>query len=208
MDFPSVARRHLDPLLSRVDLRPCPDQYVGEVATMLSIKKFPVRQPASQRPQNKCCVLLILESPHTSEFKGDPAPAKGSTGISIATRLTSVRGLGLDSVGSFGLLLLNAVQYQCSLGLPTSVARDNVFLEMWRMGGRNDFTARLKELFLPGDIVVNSCTKGNARKSTDQLRVHVQRAIESAELGALALRRTHPSSWRSKLNRDYEWPNA
>jgi hypothetical protein len=206
MNFQDTASRHLNRLASKVDLRPCPDQYVGEVRAIESRRALAERGPAEQRPQSQPCVLLILESPHIREFIGDPAPAKGPTGFSIATRLRSVPGL--ESVDSFGLLLMNAIQYQCSLGLPTTVARDDVFLEMWRLGGSENFIKRLKELFQPGDIVVNSCTMGKARQPTDQLRIQVQRAIESALPGAPVLRRTHPAAWHSKAHLEYEWPNA
>lgn len=208
MDFRTIAERKTYGPLPKLDLRPCPDQYVGKIAVIQSNKKITDRQPAEQRPQGEPCVLLVLESPHIREFRHQPAPAMGSTGTSIATRLSNIRGL--DDASGFGLVLLNAIQHQCSLGLPTTVARGHVFLEMWQSGGSESFTKRLDTLFRPGDIVVNACTKGGKRKPAEQLRVLVQSAIESTlrGKGAVILRRTHPSSWHSSVNHGHEWPYA
>lgn len=204
MNFPDTADRHLQDLTSRVDHRRCPDQYVGRLAEMQSLKALGSRQPASKRPRHQPCVLLILESPHIREYVGDPGPAKGSTGISIANRLQ--RAIGREFPEEFGLLLINAIQFQCSLGLPTIVKRDEVFIEMWKKGGRDDFIKRLRSLFLPGDVIVNACTRGSVHRPADQLRTHVQQAIEASLPGQKVLRRTHPSSWHSRANLKYEWP--
>jgi hypothetical protein len=142
------------------------------------------------------------------EFPQDkgPAPANGSTGLNIRNHLSKMRGL--ENAAGFGLLLINAIQHQCSLGLPTNVARDRLFLEVWRSGGRDSFTTDLYKLFRPGDIVVNACTKGGGRKPADQLRVLVQDAIRSVLPDETVLRRTHPSSWHFPVKFAHEWTDS
>lgn len=203
MDFSEIAARHLFEGLSKIEARPCPDQYVGEVTAIEENKVFPVRARLSERPTNRPCVLLVLESPHISEFKEEPAPAKGPTGINIALYLRRVQGL--ESINGFGLILINAVQYQCSLGFPTKKFRDVVFLDVWESGGRRDFSERLHGLYQPGDKVVNCCTKGSSPNPERQLRVLVQRTIENTLSGVPVLQRNHPSAWHFPANRARDW---
>ena len=79
---------------------------------------------------------------------------------------------------------------------------------IWKVGGREDFSARLENLHRPGDVVVVACTKGNiAGGKNYQLRSIVHDAAQDTLQGkdGVILRRTHPSSWYAKNNRDFEW---
>src|SRR5450830_340915 len=203
MNFRAIAERHLLERPSRIEVRLCPDQYVGKVTSIGANKTFQIRQPASERPSNQPCILLVLESPHVSEFKGEPAPANGTTGTSIARYLRMVPGLELTD--GFGLILINAVQQQCSLGKPPERFRDKIFREVWAGGGQVYFAARLKRLFRPDDIVVNCCTKGSSSKTEIQLRVLVQHTIASTLLHVSVLHRNHPSFWHVPANRERDW---
>ena len=102
-------------------------------------------------------MILILESPHKDEFKGEPGPARGATGHAISSQLMNV--IGLRQFSDYGLILMNAIQYQCSLGKPTAKHRDTVFRRVWGSGGAEDFKDRLKTTYRPGDVIVNCCTK-------------------------------------------------
>jgi hypothetical protein len=143
---------------------------------------------------------MIIESPHVQEFVGEPAPAKGNTGRLIRKWIKSVCG---TQYGSYGLVLVNAIQHQCSLGMPTKCFRDEVFETIWSQYGEQEFIARLKKLHRKGDMVVNCCTRGNLLGR--ELRHAVQRAIKNANIGCNPMRRTHPSSWYSEKNRNYVW---
>jgi hypothetical protein len=130
IDFAAIANRYRQSHRSALEERRCPDQFSGVISEVERSGNFACRVSASERPPNLPCVLLILESPHTSEFDACPGPAKGSTGRNIVRYLRQVPGL--QDKGDFGLLLVNAVQFQCSLGRPTSEVRDAVFIDSAR----------------------------------------------------------------------------
>lgn len=202
MDFPSIVSS-LNLLPGRkVEARLCPDQFVGRVSEIEAAGAIVSRRPASCRPEGTG-LLLILESPHIKEYEGQPAPAQGTTGRHIATFTRQVPGL--EATAALPVVLVNAVQHQCSLGKPTGYCRDRVFIAAWFNGGKADFVARLKALYRAGDLVVCGCTKGNGSTPTNQLRQLVHQAIQEAIPGALVLRRTHPSGWNIRQNRVYEW---
>ena len=59
--------------------------------------------------------------------------------------------------------LINAIQYQCSLGVATKHYRDEVFTKLWENQGiRDDFKERVQE-FSP-NVIINSCTQGDLKE--------------------------------------------
>lgn len=197
------------------DFRACPDQYVGLIKSFLPGADFPERLcPSVRRPKH--CFLMILESPHRTEFRrkrvgrwidDDLGPAYGATGKSITRHLSKV--LDLKKYPEYGLILINAVQYQCSRATKPldEKLRDATFTKIWSEGGREDFLRRLSAIHRPGDIVVNSCTQGNIKVKADELRELVQDAIISAALDSQthSLRSSHPASWRSADRLKQAW---
>jgi hypothetical protein len=182
------------------DVRRCPDVYVGtidklstESAEGCGILRFAAGERSTTRPDAPC-LLLVMESPHVDEFdasKGDyvPWPANGKTGQAIQKRTPKLAvDLGLPSEA--GLILLNAIPFQCSLGSQDTPAsgskpsvnwrkrRDEVFRQVWNSGGRELFLDRLRSWHCRGDTLVNACTRGRSGKP---LRDLVEEAI-----------RTHP----------------
>ena len=175
----------------------CPDQCVGEIAKFgHDTSDFPRRGPAIQR-ESSPYVILVMESPHTQEFDGEPGPAKGSTGDQIRRHIAEIlRELSPSPPSE--LILVNAIQYQCSLGVDTEVHRDEVFRRFWEKGGRRDFEERLTQVYNPGDLLLNCCTDG---KPTKGLRKLVTAAIHDS-LGMVPLHSgPHPCSWYSPRNR-------
>lgn len=185
-----------------VESRACPDQFLGVVNELVAMSSFAKRIPAHQRPGH-ACVLLVLESPHVEEFVGEPGPAKGATGEMIRQYLPTA--LGLPNIHDYGLLLVNAIQHQCSLGARTNVYRDRIFRSVWVNGGELDFRNRIISLFQPGDVLVNCCTKGNDFEVFDPLRNLVETALRTSIPNVLSLRRTHPASWFDAKWRGKEW---
>lgn len=202
IDFRQIVTEVVDEPPPNYETRICPDQYVGEIGAMLKLKKFADCLSSSSRPE-KPAVLLILESPHTSEFKDKVGPAKGVTGTNIAKCLTFVPGL--ENVLDSSLILMNAVQYQCSLGKMTSEHRDKVFKAVWERGGKEDFLQRLRGAFRRGDIIVCACTQGNRSKGAGELRQLVHRVIAQEFPEATILRRTHPAKWNMPSRRNFQW---
>lgn len=204
MKFKVIAKKVLlEKAEMPIEERLCPDQYVGVISTLSSNDvDFPVRMSVEDRPTGLKCVVMILESPHIDEFSKNLGPAKGKTGRLIREHILQVEGL--SNYNERGLVLMNAIQYQCSLGYRTDFHRDDVFVAAWEKGARNNFISRLNKIFLPGDVIVNCCTKGKLKNK--ELRQLVQKAIPSNK--GEVLRRTHPSSWYSAKNRNSQWKLA
>lgn len=205
MTFVDLASAVIRNKISSIENRFCPDQYVGIISSFRADQgDFPVRLAENERPAGLKCLIMIIESPHIEEFIGDPCPAKGKTGQLIRKWIRKVPGL--SAYGGYGLILVNAIQYQCSLGAPTRCFRDDVFKAAWREGGEEAFIERLKGICRNGDAIANCCTNGNIKKT--ELRQLVQAAITKIEMRCPVHRRTHPSSWYSEKNRKYEWMSA
>jgi hypothetical protein len=180
----------------------CEDVYVGKISTFLSNQDDFLRLPVNERPEDIRCLIMILESPHIEEYKVNPAePVKGTTGRNIREYILSVNGL--SGYNNYGLIIVNAIQYQCSLGQSTKYFRDDMFKSMWKDGGENSFIQRLIGLYKTDDVIVNCCTKGGGT-GKNELRKIVQAAI-TTNLRFNPLKRTHPSSWNIKKQRNTIW---
>lgn len=183
----------------------CLDQYVGTLESNFGRNRdFSLRISADSAPVINQRVILILESPHLNEFKAPIGPAKGTTGRLIRCHLREVLTGLADNTAS--LFLVNAVQYQCSLGYSPNEFRDAVFCKAWELFGQVDFARRLQEL-VNGQtaLVVNACTKGNSRGLEVPLRAMVERTIAAAIGRQSDIRISHPSSWASANNRNATW---
>ncbi len=185
-----------------IEGRLCPDQYIGRLGDLGLAGAMSHRFAADSRPRGGG-LLVVLESPHIEEFRGEPAPARGRTGRNIAKYLGQVApaGVGPDSP----VVLVNAIQLQCSLGFPTECFRDKVFTAVWNSGGRADFVDRLRRLSRPRDLVLCCCTKGASQKPVAHLRQLVYTAICETLPTVTCSRRTHPAAWHKPELRDYEW---
>jgi hypothetical protein len=204
--FRAIAEIYVDDHYLTLQAARCPDQDVGPVRELAEAKEFRGAEVSERRDRRR--VILILESPHLREFSvpGAPAPARGSTGANIRRYLSEVEGLG--DVGGYNLILMNPVQYQCSLGAsPIDARRVKIFTSTWNRSGAADFVRRLRSYYAAGDRVVNCCTvkaNGNAVQGAMTLRRLVQEAILTVVPAALrrdVLCRTHPASWVSGNNR-------
>lgn len=199
--FEEVARNAVQQLLVNVEPRACPDQYVGPLSALSgSASDFPCREAANFGEAPSKRVVLILESPHQKEFREPIGPAKGSTGTLIRRYLREVLGSHVDN--HCGVVLMNAIQNQCSLGRPTHEVRDVVFVAVWEQFGRADFCQRLRTIAnRPETFVVNACTKGNLEGLHGSLRQMVEGAIHETRGCESNLWTNHPASWASANNR-------
>ncbi len=184
----------------------CPDQYVGLVNKAgyqlgPSTSDFDVRQPPGERPFNAPPIVMILESPHKSEFPrdGSAGPARGATGTRIRKHLAQAfRCLPLIDNVHRPLILMNAIQHQCSLGQPPKCHRDTVFCLMWDQPRvRIDFSRRLRGYTQDkGALVINACTLGSFKKNgREELWRRVENVIGQTLRRPSDLIIPHPASW-------------
>lgn len=180
----------------------CPDRYVGRIEQVRGAADWSnVNPDVSIGRPNWRCILLVMESPHIDEYRDatNPRPANGKTGKHLRAGLHELAAsVSLDD--GVGLVLLNAINFQCSLGVPTRYFRDDVFIAAWQDEtiGRKHFTERLRAWYRPqlGDVIVNACTRGCSKSSSRSLRLMVEHAIATVEPDtSRRTRRCHPYGW-------------
>lgn len=115
-------------------------------------------------------IIIVLESPHKNEYSKELiAPAMGMTGKKIKFLFLNILNdklkTNIKENEVYDLIIMNAIQYQASLGLNTKIFRDRIWLNIWIDGkGRENFIERIKA-YNP-DIIFNFCTKGNHELDT------------------------------------------
>lgn len=182
----------------------CPDQYVGMISDLQAQSRFH-RAPVASRPPNQACVILVLESPHKDEYEGTRpiGPANGSTGRNIRRWLPEHVGLR-----SFGLILVNPIPFQCSLGEEQRLTTSKVFRAMWEAGEGSRFAERLKAIYSADDIVLNCCTKGIRRKGQVWLRTLVDHVITAHVPSGCIERWNHPAHWKTEMTGERKGPDT
>lgn len=121
-------------------------------------------------------IVIVLESPHIDEYsyqyednnkkKSDFIhPALGKTGINLQLYFPAICNWVLsthypkDKNKTWRIILMNSIQYQCSLGVNTLKYRDHMWLKLWFDNKcSEDFKKRIKE-YNP-DVIFNFCTEG------------------------------------------------
>lgn len=179
--FQKVARRIKNDYILKETER-CDDHYVGFFKKGLVEQnlwfqkdlriahrdqvKITTEQLAEIRKSDEKVMLVILESPHVEEYneahKITPAPAVGVTGDMMARHFIDVVS---PLVGDefYHVIVSNAIQYQCSLGVDTNIYRDRVWLDLWLCESfKEEFKTRIND-YNP-DIIVNLCTRGSHTK--------------------------------------------
>lgn len=175
---------------------PCPDQLVGYV-TNRSYVSYQARTNIDYvlNSNNKHTVtnqltnpiVIILESPHIHEY--DPitnmaiGPAYGNTGkyfkLYFGQILSQTPTITLPNTRC-DVILLNAVQYQCSLGLPLNGTnnkvnknhRDNIFNSILSNHQYCDLIERINAI--NPCVIMNLCTKSinNLQNLVEQLLIN------------------------------------
>ena len=95
--------------------------------------------------------------------------------------------------GQYAIMLVNAIQYQCSLGKETKYYRDAVFDEMWKEEDGDEQSLKVRLEKINPDIIINCCTKGRYTEEEETIRARVQKVI-SDNSKCFLLRAAHPSS--------------
>ncbi len=201
--FEAALLTHYQSSLAGIERRTCPDQFVGffgqtgYIATHGS-KNFEVRENVADQNWDQPPIIVVLESPHVQEFRAAmPGPAQGTTGRHIRLFLgDALRSLNLT--GLHPLILMNAIQHQCSTGVATRHFRDKVFTAMWaEQCVKKDFERRLGEYAAEGALVINACTKG-AEKLKIKLFELVEETISCSVGRPSDLSIKHPAGWLAK----------
>jgi hypothetical protein len=169
----------------------------------IQISEFDDRPAADANGDN---ILLILESPHKSEYKYDKknftlkpkAPAQGYTGRNIQSYIGDLlKKISNLTGGNYNLIISNPIPYLCSLGIFTdklnAKVRDNVWNAVWNISNerdeyviREDFIARCKH-YRP-EYIINCCTANLKMNVTDCLLVNgFNNNLYTAH---------HPSAWK------------
>jgi hypothetical protein len=180
----------------------CPDRYVGRIEHVQGAADWSnVNRDLSIRRSNGRCILLVMESPHIEEYRdpANPWPANGKTGKQLRAGVDKLAA-SVSLNGADGLVLLNAINFQCSLGVPTRCFRDDVFIATWqdKTIGEEHFKERLRGWYRPeqGDVIVNACTRGFSKSDSRSLRLMVEHAIATVEPEtSRRARRCHPYGW-------------
>lgn len=203
----------------------CPDIYAGKVDNGV-IEKWISKEERKKKikvkngrhiqsydfskldPTNRNSIVIILESPHKNEYELDqlwdkPNPAMGTTGTKLGNNIGDLikavsKTYPQINRGKYQIVLMNSIQYQCSLGVtPLDVTvRDFVFSQIWKLIDeiRESFVTRLKS-YKP-KFIFNLCTMGKVVPHLDFL---VQALINDKYLKDNKVNLfvgNHPSGWR------------
>lgn len=118
-------------------------------------------------------IVLVLESPHVDEFDNSgsglrPLVKDRYLRNYLASLIDSAFKSGiltLNNAKTYSIYLMNAIQYQCSLGIPTEFYRDYVFMYLWENLSKG-FKTRLKNLIATNNVeaIINLCTVGSHKQ--------------------------------------------
>ena len=163
-------------------------------------------------------IILVLESPHIDEFylrrcstlkdckcfiNPLPAPASGRTGENTKHYLPHI--FNTTIFNEYKVAIINPIQYQCSLGQPTSSKESKkneaffklLSLENFAYGA--NFKKRIKNAYNPStDLIVCCCTDGNAKYENSKLVISLINKVLSEIKGQKKfplLKIGHPCSW-------------
>lgn len=150
----------------------CPDNFIGTIENMKPKLNFSISTRKEFTKRNSIDdiinngyknIVMILESPHINEYKyaneNFIAPAIGKTGDFLQRYFYACIKSCLSHDEKYNVILMNAIQYQCSLGEDTIIYRDKLWCDLWfNYNKKDDFINRLKH-YNP-DIIINACTIG------------------------------------------------
>jgi len=177
---------------------PCPDD--SSPREFLKYNGTSFIEVSEKEPAEYIGIFFILESPHTDEYEKDGSPieaANGGTGQNFNKSLIDVlnllqfNGVSYKTNSIYGVSIVNAIQYQTSLGYNTSYYRSAIFQLIWKYGGKDDFETRLKSLVKMEDtIIINACTKGNDiiySNDKDPTFRNAKKVLESFDLSSIEM---------------------
>ncbi len=196
------------------NINACPDQVVGEIVNGV-FSPYPKRADMVYVDNNnmvsvtnklKNPIVIILESPHKNEY--DPitkmalGPCMGVSGVNLYNDFNNnfSKSKIYNAMNSLecDVILLNAIQYQCSEGKPLSGKkneankknRDNNFFICINNKDKNDFVTRLKAI--SPFAIINLCTIGKMG-----LQQMVENVCRKNNFTKNYTKGIHPSAWNN-----------
>ena len=213
--------------ISRYSFPHCPDQLVASLEKdplgkiqWVGKKSLKTKVSASSKcelferrdinkkfyPENDI-LLLLIESPHKHEFNGEVAngPAFGAAGTRINNYLAGILEKGeieLDK-SRYDLLLVNIIQYACSLGQDLKLIKNKMLKDSWNSDKndfKNDFKNRLTKILQTAKanqknvLIINCCTSTIAGIKSSVTEI-IKETIKETNYVNEIYSCHHPSSW-------------
>ncbi len=217
-NFASHIQQNIQNNSTPINNNACPDQLVGYLdkgifhpdKTRTNIDYLLTNNYYSINNSIQRKIVVILESPHTNEY--DPITgqalglALGKTGKLFAEHFSSAlknskkfRALS-SSNNKLAVVLINSVQYQCSLGRFLTLSKNKSLRNRnWRScfnGGANDLNLRLEAL--NPDYIINLCTKNLRSDVTNYIS---RSTVFSINNNQNFTEGNHPASWEDSNKR-------
>lgn len=161
--------------------RPCLDGFRGVID--FENKRW---MDCSGSYSNLPMIVLVLESPHKSEYDQETGaairPANGATGISINNNIIDLLWDAYNSPqitrslpSVISLYIVEAVSYQCSNNEDPidCEKRNDLFRMIWNDFGRVDFEQRMNQL--NPIAVINACTCSDCNNSIEKYEKRLKR---------------------------------
>ncbi len=173
--------------------------YQKPVGTDLLFDRDTIKK-ALKAKKNPFCIILLLESPHKSEFKKKPYyPAQGTgngdTGTLIMNNLHKLFN-HLKIIGPSDIYFVNRIQFQTSLGISNEDLKTQIFFSMWsNVEVKNSLRERLKEIvdaYIQSSII--DCNTSQIRSKIKKNDIFVPNKGGNIHL----YKADHPSSWIGK----------
>ena len=197
---------NLETLLQKSREKKANDEFVGAVYKKNGEIKFrfrkdyenlfvpaPLYREFSNGRNYDGVIAFVIESPHIHEFKIDidlyPEGRYNARPLNNASTKKYLKKMAEGPLSKFFskkinegeiflFLIVNSVQYQCSLGQKTDNYRDLLFTANWMKNCRKDFINRIKHY--KADLYINSCTKGSINKKFLQENFNLEN-VETSE---------------------------
>lgn len=161
-------------------------------------------------------LLLIIESPHKHEFNGEKAngPAFGAAGTRINNYLAKILekegGIELDN-STYDLLLINIIQYACSLEQNLKLIKNKMLKDSWNSSKKEfkkDFKNRLAKILQAAEanhknvLIINCCTStiaGIKSSVTEIIKEIIKETLK--ETNSVSIYSCHhPSTWNKNTH--------
>ena len=191
-------------------------------------KRYENKDSLDITDENIPTIVIILESPHKDEFNNqnfpNGNPALGKTGKMLQEHFKAILRKNISELpNNYRVILMNSIQFQCSLGEVPKKYRDYMWLSLWFGTNnlfKNDFICRLNS-YNPS-YIFNFCTIGNhikkeyielclqkcspeiCKKSMDDIqnmkKITIRSIVNSSiPQNIILFEGSHPSSWWNRI---------